>query len=113
MPFAIKVAFTSIGVITLASIIVTCSNKVVNDRQGERTVPARPIEEVLSEHTDELMSIPGVVGTAQGLLDDKPCIIVFVIRKTPELDQKVPDVLEGHPVVVEETGVIRALPEEQ
>ena len=113
MPFTIKTTFMSIGVIVFASTIVTCSNKIVDDRQGEKTMPARPIEEVLSEHTDELMSIRGVVGTAQGLFDDKPCIKVFVVKKTPELDQKIPNVLEGHPVVVEETGEIQALPEEQ
>ena len=113
MPFAIKMAFTSIGVIALASITLNCSNKVMDDHQGEKAVPSRSIEEVLSEYTEDLMSIPGVVGIAQGLLDGKPCIKVFVIKKTPELDQKVPDVLEGHPVMVEETGVIRALPEEQ
>lgn len=76
-------------------------------------MPARTIAEVLAEQTDELMSIPGVVGTAQGLFEGKPCIKIFVIKKTPELEQKVPKVLDGHPVVVQETGEIRALPENQ
>ena len=113
MSSTIKMAFMSVGVIVLVSITVTCSNKVVNDQQGGKAMPAKPIEEVLSKHTDELMSIEGVVGTAQGLCDDKPCIRVFVIKKTPELDQRVPNVLEGYPVEVEETGGIRALPEDQ
>ncbi len=111
MSFAIKMTFASIGIIVCA--ILACSNKVVVDHQGEKGMPAKPIEEVLSEHTDELMSIPGVIGTAQGLRDNKPCIMVLVIKKTPELDQKIPNVLEGYPVVVKETGEIRALPEEQ
>ncbi len=70
----------------------------------------KTIEEVLKEHTEELMSLPGVVGTAQGLCNDKPCIKVYVIEKTPELAQKIPDIIEGYQVVVEETGEIRALP---
>jgi len=111
MSSAIKMTFTSIGIIICA--ILACSNKVVVDHQGEKGMPARSIEEVLSEHTDELMSIPGVIGTAQSLRDNKPCIMVLVIKKTPELDQKIPHVLEGYPVVVKETGEIRALPEEQ
>ncbi len=71
---------------------------------------AKTIEEVLKEHTEELMSVPGVVGIGQGLCNDKPCIKVFVIEKTPELEQEIPSSLEGYPVMIEETGEIRALP---
>ena len=73
----------------------------------------KSIEVVLDEHTDELMSMPGVVGTGQGLCDDKPCIKVFVIERAPELDQKIPDALEGYPVKIEETGEIKALPKDK
>jgi hypothetical protein len=68
------------------------------------------IKEVLKKYTKDLMSIPGVVGTGQGLCEGKPCIKVFVIKKTPDLDQKIPKTLDGYPVVVEETGEIKALP---
>jgi len=111
MSSAIKMTLASIGIIICA--VAACSNKVVVDHQGEEGMPAKPIERVLSEHTDDLMSLPGVIGTAQGLRENKPCILVLVIKKTPELNQKIPNVLEGYPVVVEETGEIRALPEEQ
>ncbi|MGH7494040.1 MAG: hypothetical protein ACREOO_16815 [bacterium] len=73
-------------------------------------MPARAIEIVLQEHTEELMAMPGVVGTAQGLCDDKPCIKVFVVDLTPELERKIPKQLEGHPVNIEVTGEFRALP---
>lgn len=59
------------------------------------------------------MSLPGVVGTAQGRCDNKPCIKIYVIKRTPELDEKIPDILEGYPVIIEETGEIKALPENQ
>ncbi len=39
------------------------------------------IEEVLEENRKAIMSIPGVVGTGQGLCEGKPCIRVFVIKK--------------------------------
>ena len=74
-------------------------------------MPSRPIEEVLKEHTGELMSIPGVVGTAQGICNNKPCIKVFVIEKTKDIDQRIPDELDGYPVEVEETGEFKALPQ--
>ena len=73
-------------------------------------MPAKAIDEVLKEHSRAIMSIPGVVGTAQGLCDDKPCIKVYVIQETPELEQKIPPILEGYPVMIEETREIRALP---
>jgi len=69
----------------------------------------RTIDEVLREHTDSLMSIPGVVGTAQGRCAGKPCIRVLVIRKNPQLTRKIPSAIEGYAVTVKETGRIRAL----
>ena len=69
------------------------------------------INEVLSTHDDALMTIPGVVGVYVGLLDndETPCIKIMVAEKTPELEEKLPKSLDGHPVVVVESGVIRPL----
>ena len=69
----------------------------------------KTVQAVLKEHTDSLMSLPGVVGTAQGECDGKPCIKVFVAKKTPQLLSQIPSSLEGYLVAVEETGEIRAL----
>lgn len=70
-------------------------------------MPVRPLEEVLRNHTDSLMSVPGVVGTAEGLCDGRPCIKVFVAKKTPDLLKAIPVSVEGYPVAVEETGEFR------
>lgn len=59
------------------------------------------------------MAIPGVVGVGIGAVDGKPVIKVLVTQKTPELEKKIPQTLEGYAVVIEETGEIRALPQEQ
>ena len=72
-------------------------------------MPEKAIEVVLKEHTDSLMALPGVVATAQGECNGKPCIKVHVVRKTSELLAKIPAAIEGYPVTVEETGEIRAL----
>ena len=56
------------------------------------------------------MSIPGVVGVGQGLCEEKSCIKIFVIEKTPDMEQRISNILEGYPVVVEVTGPIKALP---
>jgi len=57
------------------------------------------------------MAIPSVVGVYVGLLDDDrtSCLKVMVVQKTPELERKIPKSLEGYPVVLDETGVIRPM----
>lgn len=86
-----------------------CGQQGTKEEEEERPMPERTIEEVLKEHTDSLMSLPGVVGTGQGLCEGKPCIKVFVAKKTPELLSQIPSSLEGYTVAVQETGEIRAL----
>jgi hypothetical protein len=93
------------GVIFL---ILTVGNVHCN-REGEKPMGQKPIEEVLKNHTDHLMSIPGVVGTGIGEFEGKPCIKIFVIKKTEDLEKKIPRVLEGYKVVIDETGEIKAL----
>jgi len=102
-----------IGFIFILLIIILGFNRIIFAvEQNREATPSKPIEELLNEHTDNFMSIPGVVGTAQGLCNNRPCIKVFVIEKTKEIDQKIPDELDGYPVDVEETGEFKALPEE-
>ncbi len=84
---------------------------------GKATAPdegrtmKRPIGAVQEKYSEQLMSVPGVVGTAVGLCNQKPCIKVFVVKKTPELSQRIPAQLEGYPVSIEETGEIKAMPQ--
>ena len=74
-------------------------------------MPKRDANDVLRAHDKALMAIPGVVGVYVGLLEDgrTSCLKVMAVRKTPEIERKVPKLLEGYPVVVEETGLIRPL----
>ena len=44
----------------------------------------RLIGEVLAARTAEWMAIPGVVGTAIGELEGRPCIRVLVAQRTDE-----------------------------
>ena len=83
----IKMTFMSICVILFAIGIESCVNKAVENGQGVDTMPSKTIEEVLKEHTEELMSIPGVVGPADGLCDSNLFIKVFGIKITPALQQ--------------------------
>lgn len=70
------------------------------------------VAQVLGRHTERLMALPGVIGTAESKCSRRPCILVLVIRKTPELERLIPAELEGIPVEIHETGPIQALDSE-
>lgn len=89
---------------------MACAKQIVNGEPRETRIESQTIEAVLSQHTHQLLSLPGVVGTAIGECGGKPCIKVLVVEKTQDLVSKVPSTLEGYPVIIEETGEIRALP---
>ena len=72
-------------------------------------MPARSIDVVLAAHTDSLMALPGVVGTAIGLCEGERCIKVLVADSGVLSKARIPDRLEGYRVVTEVTGSIRPL----
>ena len=73
----------------------------------------RAIEEVRQEHSEAWMAMPGVEGTAIGLFEDKPCIIIFSSGKAKALHGLIPSTVEGYTVIIEETGAFRALEKPQ
>ncbi len=73
-----KIPLISIVIIIFSISVVRFAYKTVEGEESEDKMPEKTIEEVLKEHTNKLMSIPGVVGTAQGLCDNKPCIFVII-----------------------------------
>ena len=78
--------------------------------ESRNSMPNRDIKTVMDAHVEELMAIPGVVAVAIGQLDDEtPCIKVYVIEQTDELDRRIPKSLEDHPVVVEVSGEIKPM----
>jgi hypothetical protein len=69
---------------------------------------ARTIRQVLDEHTEAWMRLPGVVGTAQGEAEGKPCILVLVTSVTSLLEASIPESVDGHPVCLRKTGAFEA-----
>ncbi len=97
-----------VGLVWLFTAPAACGQQRVNQPK-EKSMAEKTIETVLKEHTDSLMALPGVVGTAIGECAGKPCIKVYVEKKTPELLNQIPSTLEGYTVGVQETGEFRAL----
>ncbi len=71
----------------------------------------KAIERVQEKHTNEWMAIPGVVGTAVGQCEGRPCIFILTASNTEQVRQQIPANVEGFPVVVRFVGEIRALDE--
>ena len=69
-----------------------------------------PIADVLRDHTPSLLGIPGVVGTGEGRAGDLPVFVIFVAKRTRQLEQRLPSVLEGYPVEIRESGEVTAPP---
>jgi hypothetical protein len=66
---------------------------------------------IKDRHDDELMNIPGVVGTAigKGSTPGQVAIHVYIQKDTPEVRKHLPNQIEGVPVIIRETGDINAL----
>ena len=71
----------------------------------------KDINNVLENHDQALLSIPGVVGVYVGLRPDgkTQCLKVMVVNDTEDIKKKIPKSVEGFPVVVEVSGVIQPL----
>ena len=87
------------------------SSSAEHPAQTDRQMVEPSINAVLDEFDEELMALSGVVGVYVGVMSDMktPCLKVMVVQKTPALEIKIPKVLKGFPVVIEETGRIRPL----
>jgi len=89
----------------------SCMDRIIDDHPAKTKAITLSIEEAIKKHSEELMSIPGVVGVGQGLCDNNPCIKVYISKRTSELDKKIPGLLEGYEVSIEITGEIKAHPD--
>jgi hypothetical protein len=84
-----------------------CRDDATNSEQMQRMVD-KTIQQVQEEHTDKWMALPGVVGTALGRCEGKPCILVFTADNTEQVRREIPSTVDGYPVVVQYTGEIHA-----
>jgi hypothetical protein len=99
-----------IASVLVAGALAACSGAQRGGVQQEGSgapVAVRTIDQVLAAHSDSLMALPGVVGTAIGLSDGERCIKVMVTDSSVAAKSRIPPRLEGYRVVVEVTGTIR------
>ncbi len=88
--------------------VIFCSGE--GTKRGVGSMPGGDINEVFKRHVDEIMSIEGVVGVAVSALEDgTPCIKVLIKEDSSLLREKIPEMIEGYPVIIEVSGEIRAM----
>ena len=73
-------------------------------------MPPDDIRTVLARRTPELMRIEGVSGTGEGIDAGDTVLVVFVARRTPEIEARVPREVDGWRVVLREVGRVTAPP---
>ena len=108
----IAIVALALGAVYASGGFAGCSCTRPDWVEKERRMVEKTIEQVQEEHTDAWMAIPGVVGTAIGLHEGKPCIMVLTATDTESVKEQIPSTVEGYPVVVQYTGEIRALDEQ-
>ncbi len=114
------VALVAIVAVTFALLWVGCSNEpqspiapsaAVQQQGGTLSKSSPQVQAVMAvqnRHTDRLLAIRGVVGTATGLTDEgKLAVKIYTVERGAEA--ALPQTLEGVPVVVEATGAFFAL----
>ena len=79
------------------------------DTRVTRDLRNRSIEQVFDAHRASLLSTPGVVGAGIAKLNDKPCIMVMVRERDPDLENHIPKQLDGYDVIIEVTGDFKPL----
>ena len=105
----ISIALLVIGIILAAGSLSGCSSNGAGDLGKGSLVGEKTIEQVLEERSDQWMAIPGVEGTAIGLFEDQPCIMILSSVAPQQLRSKIPETLDGYQVVIQQTGTFQAL----
>jgi len=60
--------------------------------------------EVIARHADRILAIAGVVGMAEGLFDNQPCIQIHMAIDDDTVRMSLPSLLDGYPVITIVTG---------
>jgi hypothetical protein len=104
------------GLLIAATLLGACAPKPQNqDRSADKSHAVssvsdslKPIAKVLANNTPAWMNIPSVTGTGEGQQNGKPAILIFVDSLTDSLKSLLPANVDGYPVVVKESGTIKA-----
>ncbi len=64
---------------------------------------------IIEQHLDWLFAFEDVAGVAEGELNNRPCIKVFLTQENSRTRLELPETLENLPLVIEVTGSFNPL----
>ena len=77
--------------------------------RGDTPMTSSSIQEIKKKHEAKLMSLPGVISVGIGLdPGGRPAVIVGLDKSRPDVQAQIPSQLEGHPLIVQILGPIKA-----
>jgi hypothetical protein len=106
----ISAVLKGLGVSMVGNCIAKASGTLPSADEAENAAPAKDVVDsataVRDRHEDELMSIPGAVGTGIGMGErpGEPAIEVYVKKMTPEAQAAAPKDVDGVQVKLIENG---------
>lgn len=65
---------------------------------------AANFKKILEEAQQEWMDLEGVQAVGEGLENGKPCIKVFISKKTAQIERIIPKVYKSVPVKLQDSG---------
>ncbi len=87
-----------------------CEQQAKDVTQTQKAQPMKSIDDVIKVYADSMLAIPGVVGLYHGLDENgKSCLKVMVVKRTAELEKRIPKQIEGFTVEIDETGEIKPM----
>lgn len=105
--------FTMRSWLILAVLVLSCAPRPSSEhaKPGRSPVVQRDdFRTVLARRTPELMAIEGVSGTGEGMDAGDTVLVVFVTRRTAEIEARVPREIDGWRTVLREVGQVTAPP---
>ena len=101
---------TILFLIAVTVLLNNCDAQIKDSSKMQK----KPIEQVLKDNQNMLLSIPGVQGFYQSKLENgEDYIVIMVDSLTEKNKEKFPKSLEGYTIKVEEVGQIKPLNKEE
>jgi hypothetical protein len=113
----VPAVFAAAAALVLAVAVAGCKREPAHspspgamtpDSNSSTNRPLTPAQ-VIYAHGPGLLAIPGVAAVGEGALPSgAPCIRIYVVKQDDAMRRRLPKELDGYPVLVEESGPIRA-----
>lgn len=79
-------------------------------QKASTTMTDTGIAQVIERNVDRIMALPDVVAVSESLCNKQPCIKILLSTENADTRARLPEQIEGIPVVIEVSGQFFARP---